>query len=45
MNKALVVLDLQKGFVEQGNFQEKIDRIEKMISQFEENNNDCKWRL
>ncbi|PNZ52162.1 isochorismatase family protein, partial [Staphylococcus intermedius] len=40
MNKALVVLDLQKGFVEQGNFQERIDRIEKMISHFEENKNE-----
>ncbi|WP_262604630.1 MULTISPECIES: isochorismatase family protein [unclassified Staphylococcus] len=40
MSKALVVLDFQKGFVEQGDFQERVDRIEKMISHFKENKNE-----
>ena len=40
MSKALVVLDLQKGFVEQGDFQERIDRIEKIISHFKESKNE-----
>lgn len=40
MNKALIVLDLQRGFTEQGVFQERIDRIKKMICQFNETSNE-----